>query len=371
MDKTAMNVIELVSCAINGRVPDKEKVDAMDLDAVYDFAARHMLTAAVAFALESAGYRNQNSSKAIGFAVHNSVSFDYAWAKIKEKLEKAGIWYMPLKGAVLKKMYPKIGMREFLDYDILFDPSRADDVKMIMEEQGFHVDHFGVGRDDRYLKSPNLIFEMHRDLFASKEASKSYKYYQKIKNRLIGDGLEKHFKPEDFYLYLLAHEHKHYTLSGTGLRSILDFYVILKTEKLNMEYIAAETEKLGIKRFEKLNRTLALHLFGGSKLTETEQQMLKYLLSSGTYGTFYQLISNRLRNNKWSKIHYLLRRLCGPLCKNDPEYVFFSASYPLFYRHKFLLPFLPIYRIFRGVKNGNLWKELRAVMLASKNSRPD
>ena len=371
MDKTAMNVIELVSCAVNGKVPDKAKVEAMDLDAVYDFAASHTLTSAVAFALESAGYRDHNSSKAIGNSVHNSVSFDFAWAKIKEKLENAGIWYMPLKGAVLKKEYPKVGMREFLDYDILIDPNRADDVKAIMEELGYQVDHFGFGNDDRYLKSPNLIFEMHRDLFVPYEAPESYKYYQNIKNRLIGDGLEKHFRPEDFYLYLLAHEHKHYIHSGTGLRSLLDFYVILKTEQLDMDYIAAEAEKLGIKSFEKQNRTLALHLFGGSKLIETEQQMLNYLLSSGTYGSFGQKISNRLHSYNCSKFQYLLRRFCGPLSKNDPEYAPFWAFYPFFHRHKILLPFLPIYRLFRGMMNGKLWKELRAVLHASKNSRPD
>lgn len=46
--------------------------------------------------------------------------------------------------------------------------------------------------------------------------------------RLLGDGYEKHFSREDFYIYLVAHEYKHYFLGGTSLRSLADTYIYLK-----------------------------------------------------------------------------------------------------------------------------------------------
>ena len=44
---------------------------------------------------------------------------------ITDRLEQAGIGYMPLKGSVKKKPYPKREMRQMSDVDILIDAGRA------------------------------------------------------------------------------------------------------------------------------------------------------------------------------------------------------------------------------------------------------
>ena len=43
---------------------------------------------------------------------------------------------------------------------------------------------------------------------------------------------------EDFYIYLIWHLYNHYTLSGTGLRAVLDVYVFNRKfrEKLDFQY---------------------------------------------------------------------------------------------------------------------------------------
>ena len=44
-------------------------------------------------------------------------------------------------------------------------------------------------------------------------------YYQDVKSHLIldeGSRYGYHFSDEDFYLYMLAHEYKHFSGSGTG-----------------------------------------------------------------------------------------------------------------------------------------------------------
>ena len=55
-----------------------------------------------------------------------------------------------------------------------------------------------------------------------------------------------------FYLYVTVHEYKHYAGGGTGLRSLLDAYVSLRRhgDGMDMAYIAAEAEKLGIAEFD-------------------------------------------------------------------------------------------------------------------------
>ena len=140
-DRTAiLDVVYLAACAVNDTVPDEARVREMDLENLYKAADRHLLTGITAMALESAGVRDQAFVQAMGKAVRKVAVFDVERAAILEELEKAGIWYMPLKGSVLKSLYPKIGMRQMSDNDILCDPARMQDVRTVMENLGFSVD---------------------------------------------------------------------------------------------------------------------------------------------------------------------------------------------------------------------------------------
>ena len=359
------DVIYLVSCAVNNVIPDRSRVEKMDLDEVYRVAAHHMLKAAVAFALESAGIKDERSRDAISRSQRKTALFANAWEEIKPKLEEAGIWYMPLKGAILKDLYPKFGMREFSDYDILFDASRASDMKNIMEELGFTTVKYGTNNHDIYYKAPVLNFEMHTELMSFVESDRVREYYSHIEDRLIRDAsYERRFAPEDCYIYLIVHQHKHYSRGGTGLRSLMDTYIYLKHEKLDMCYVAAETDKLGIRDYEEINRSLSQHLFDGEKLTPTEQEMLDYILSSGTYGTIKHNIQNKMQKRKWNKLQYALNRFFVPVKKTNPDYSVYARLYPTWYQHKILLLVLPFYRVARAVRSGRFKvevKELRDV----------
>ena len=355
------DTIYLVSCAVNDRQPDRDRVESMDLAEVYALAARHMVSAIVAFALERAEYKDAQSGRSLAVALSRATQFDKAWEEIKVQLIDAGIWYMPLKGAVLKGLYPKYGMREFADHDILFDVSRSEDVRTIMEELGFKTEHFGTGNHDCYHKMPCLNFEMHRSLFGSGHDERLYTYYQHVEDRLLGDGCEKHFTSEDFYVYMIAHEYKHYANAGTGLRSLLDTYVYLRATELDIDYVAAETEKLGMVEFESANRLLAQHLFSGQELTEADEEMLEYVMSSGVYGTIGNRVENTMAKNGYGKLRYALDRFFVPVSKNDRRYESFAAMYPIFYEHKVLLPLLPFYRTLRAMKAGRFNAEARAI----------
>lgn len=359
---TADDVIYLASCAVNRKVPENERISAMDLYEVYSLASRHMITAIIAFALESAGYKDKRSTNCIASAMRRTAIFEKEWGGIKQDLEDAHIWYMPLKGVILKEIYPKYGMREFSDYDILFDESRAGDVKTIMEKLGFSIKRFGYGNNDAYHKAPCLNFEMHRTLFGPRHDEKLYEYYKNVGERLLyGTGFERSFTSEDFYIYFLAHEYKHYAEGGTGLRSLLDTWVYLNHVTLDEEYVAMEVGKLGIADFEKQNRSLSLHLFGGKELTEPDKKMLDYILSSGTFGTIQHKVENKMREKGWNKLQYALSRFFVPVSKKNRYYTIYAGLYPFFYKHKIFFPFLPIYRTFRAMINGKFQAEVNAL----------
>ncbi len=364
------DLIYLCSCAVNRMIPNTDRVKGMNMEALYKVARWHLLTAITAYALEAAGVRDHAFTLAKAKAIRKVGMMDSEMLILFERLEQAGIWYMPLKGTVLKDNYPEFGMRQMSDHDILFDAGHADEVRVIMEDMGYSTEAFGRGCHDSYHKEPVCNFEMHRMLFGTAHDERFQAYYEKVEDRLLrDDGREygRHFSPEDFYVYFITHEYKHFSMSGTGLRSVLDTYVLLmdgKADKLDWGYIHGELEKLGIADFEEKNRSLAMHLFGDGELTAGDEEMLEYFLSSGTYGNITHRMENLMKRNGWGKMEYVLHRFFVPLSKKDKDYVAYANAYPVFYEHKILLPTLVIYRVVRAMGNGRLAKEVRSIQRA-------
>ena len=352
-------VIWLSGCAVNGTVPDRERAKKISLENLYKAAKMHMLTAAVAYSLKTAGICDKNFEQEKAKSIRKIAAMDIDKSLLFEGLEKQKIWYMPLKGTVVKDFYPSIGMRQMSDFDILFDAEYAENVHDIMLDLGFSCESFGVSNHDVYLKKPVSNFEMHKELFSELHKPEIYQYYKNVKERLIKDDNNDygwHFRTEDLYVYMTAHEYKHFSDCGTGLRSILDTYVFWQKfgGQLDENYISAETKKLGISDFEKQNRSLALHLFGGGELTDEDREMLEYIIYSGTYGTFKNSVEKSVKKNgggKKGKMLYLRDKLFLPLDR-------VKQFYPFYYKHKILLPVLFFYRIGKSIKNGKSKKIL-------------
>ena len=113
MNKTAKDLIYLLTCAVNGLAPDTARAQAMDMEKLYQLAKAHTLRAAVFIALRSAGVQDRSFQQAYNKAVRKNVMLDVERTAIFERFEQQGIWYMPLKGSILKELYPENGMREW------------------------------------------------------------------------------------------------------------------------------------------------------------------------------------------------------------------------------------------------------------------
>lgn len=341
-DLSAESLVYLLSCAVNGAVPDTGRVSAMDLRAVFDLAGRHMLRAAAAAALASAGFRDPDFTEAYARAVRKAALLNTELTSLERALNTAGISYLPLKGTVLQNDYPLFGLREMSDVDILIDPERAGDVREIMERRGFTVESYGRDFHDVYHKPPVCSFEIHRTLFSPVYAPVIRDYYSRIRERLLpGEGTALRMSDEDFYVYMVAHGYKHYSMGGTGLRSALDIYVYLKKHgSLDRGYIKGELEKLGLSEHEALIRALSLRLFGGETPDEDTDEMLRFLVDSGVYGRQDTKIANAVKERGAAR--YVLSRAFLPM-------FYVKKAYPWFYAHRAALPLLPLYRLWLGL----------------------
>lgn len=358
-------LIGLIRYAFHKEEGLKVQISPDDLEGLYVLAEKHMLSALVCTALEEAEIL-QNAScgivkkwkEAKNKAIRKNMLLDAEREQIFKEMDAAGIWHLPLKGSVLKTLYPKPGMRQMSDIDVLYDPEYRSEVKDIMMKRGYLSEHYGEEDHDVYVKQPIYNFEMHTSLFVEKYKV-FWQYYADIKSRLItvGDGTREYrFSDEDFYIYLTVHAFCHYEDRGTGLRTLADSYIYIwkKGMHLDLDYIKCECKKLGIDQFERVSRMLALKLWGShgeQNLTEEERKMLSYMTGSGIYGTMENRKVNQLRNmgqgtvSGKTKMKYFIRRLF-------PDREWFIRCKPVCARHPWIIPFYRIFRIFYGATFG-------------------
>ncbi|GEM_PF-1341672 len=116
--RIAKDVIYLTSCAVNEETPDKERVENMDLAEVFRLSQEHMLTEAVAFALEQVITLPLAFDQAKKKAIHNLTINESERMAIAQEFEKAKNWYLPPNGILLKELYPKSAMRQMTDEDL-------------------------------------------------------------------------------------------------------------------------------------------------------------------------------------------------------------------------------------------------------------
>lgn len=354
MNQAFYNLIYLCKCALNGTIPSKSRLDQINMEELYIVAKFHTLTGITAYALESAGIQDDKFRTEKDKASRKNIFLDIERKKLLSFCEKNGIWYMALKGSVLKEMYPDFSMRQMADNDILFDVRYKSEIKKYFTDNGYSVISYNKGYRDVYEKPPVLNFEMHTSLFGKIHNQEWKEYYGNIKKKLVKDSDNNygyHFSDEDFYIYIITHEYKHYSNGGTGLRSLIDHYVYLQAKQntMNWSYISDECKKLGISDFEKQSRNLSQKIFGNSceELSDEDKLMLEYYLKSGTYGTIEQYSQKKIENfqkqtGSTSRLKYIRYRIFPPM-------EIYEDFFPFFYRHKILLPVAWAYRLIRGV----------------------
>lgn len=380
------DMIYLAECALRGQTPERKIVEDMCLPQVYKVAKKHMMAAVTYMALESflisshsegwnvdTGLLSQWMSEK-NKALKRVRMMDEERSHIMAFLEDAGIWYMGLKGIVLKDLYPKPGMRQMSDNDILFDSKFREQVRDYMVNSGYTVKEYNISDQDVYLKPPVFLFEMHAELFEKTRYPEFFNHYANVKSRLLkvpGKEQEFRFSDEDFYIYFMTHAYKHYAASGNGIRFLMDVYLYTKEKtQLDWGYIEQEMDRLGILRFAQDCRMLANKLFEAEPgslphiLQDGEQKELFIYLYAGPYGNRNMSTEKQLHKEKndtekltWkTKLKYFWNRLF-------PGMDYFRKYAPFFYKYKVLLPFYLVYWwISKTAKHyKRIWKEIKFV----------
>lgn len=175
----------------------------------------------------------------------------FAVTQIFEAFEKNEIHYMPLKGCLLKKLYPKTDMRVMVDADVLVKTEQYPKIKNIMSSLGYCETKES---DHEYIWDKKGFFhlELHKRLIPSNNED-YYSYYGdgwKFAKK-SGETYQYRLSDEDMFVYVFTHFAKHYRNGEIVLRNIIDLYILLKNNPdiRHSEYIRGEIEKLGLDKF--------------------------------------------------------------------------------------------------------------------------
>ena len=263
-----INVINAIRSYVNGE--EMDQAFCSNLAGAYQICKKHNLTALMAEVLDrtdvdkrSPIYQRWQMEK--NQAVYKNVLMDVEREEIIAFFEEKNIWYLLLKGLIIREYYPNPALREMSDNDILVDRKYMKDIYDFMVGRGYSIKGYGTSNHDEYLKKPAYNFEMHRALFDKDDYESWNNYFDNVFDKLTKkseNSLEYVFKEEDFYIYFMVHTYKHYAGGGMGLRTILDVYLYLrKNKELDFSYVEKELGKLNIADFEKQFRKLCFDVF--------------------------------------------------------------------------------------------------------------
>lgn len=271
-------------------------------------------------------------------AIYKDIIQQTEFENISAAFNKHKINFLPLKGIIIKKLYPQTDMRLMSDIDILIEKKFASEVKEIMLSLGYYADHIEAGCHDIYMKKPVMNVEIHRKLFDEDHPDLAQAFNEKAWD--MSEQYEDHqfrFKKSEFFVYIISHTSKHFVIGGTGIRSFMDIWIYYN--KYRDELDLSLFEKFFDKQTAKLCRDLlavAEIWFGDKKNDGSYDEIIKYVLGSGTYGIVSNSIANQI---KGGKLKYLFHNLF-------PSYNKMLYTFPFLKKAPFLLPVCWIIRPF-------------------------
>ena len=226
---------------------------------------------------------------------------DYELSKIVELFEKNSIEYMPLKGMVINKYYPKTEMRYMCDADILIKEEQYGLIKELFEENRLE---FMTESNHEYIWRKNMLnIELHKRLIPSYNRD-YYKYYGDGWSLAKPDtGCRYKLGNEDFFIYMIAHLAKHYRDGGIGIKHFVDIWVYRQKEtELDENYIREELGKLHLTEFYDNCMQMIKSWFDNENGDAITDFMTEHIFFGGAHGTQdNKAISTALRKKKGAK----------------------------------------------------------------------
>ena len=347
MDKGLINVLfALLRYEINGTdvgEADKNFITGDVLPTLYQFSQKHDLAHLIGNALDKNGLLPEGSdakkrfSQARNMAIYRCEQLQYELDCICETFEQAGLPFIPLKGAVIRKTYPEPWMRTSCDIDVLVEEKNLETAIGVLKEK-LSYECTEIGQHDAQIFAPSGVhIELHYSLLegTSKNAVKP------VLDRVweVAEPITSfHCKmPDDlFYTYIVSHIAKHLKFGGCGIRALLDLWILNHKVEYDKEQREMLLREAGLLTLAKALENLSEVWFAGVPADELSFELEEYILTGGVYGSFDNKVSAQ-QSRKKNKFTYILSRLFLP-------YSQMKYKYPKLQKWPILYPFYVVKR---------------------------
>lgn len=259
--------------------------------------------------------------------------------------ESDGVECMPLKGYVLKDMYPSVEMRDMCDVDILIHTKDFEKADNIMKLNGFKFEKESP-HEYIYTSNDKITIELHKSLVPSYNHM-LYNYYgDGWRFAVCKEGYDHLYEMsrEGFYVYQIAHTAKHYLNGGIGVRHVADIYILQKNSGgYDHEYINKQLSEIGIEKFHQIISRLCMVWFGNEEHDDETRSMEKYILEGALFGTAERSESSGIARSSDIYAAAVIKRYISYIF---PKRIGLINRYPILKEKPRLYPFIVVYRWF-------------------------
>lgn len=324
-------------------VRDQHPLSEDDLHAIYSLAKAHDLTQFAAAALTDLGLLSDSEisrkfKNSLLMTMWRYEKLTYELGQITMVLEKNGIDFMPLKGAVIRPYYAEPWMRTSCDIDFLVREEDIDRATNILVQELGYTQDAPKGVHHLSMRAPNGIhLEPH---FCLRENSDTLDPVldEVWNNCSLADGYEHCYyqSPEFMLFHILAHMTYHFQHGGCGIKPFIDLYLLQERLDYDRDRFMDFCHRAGIAQFYARVCEVIDVWFKDAPHTEITRHIEQYVLSGGVYGTKSNAVAMQ-QERSGNKVRHFFQRIFLP-------YKYLKIKYPILVRHAWLMPVFQIAR---------------------------
>lgn len=259
--------------------------------------------------------------------IYQYIQNNHTLKKANEVLKSGEIRYIPLKGAVIKNLYPEPWMRYSCDIDILVQEKDIEKAIGLLVKAGFTTDNKREYHDvSLYYGTTHL--ELHFNICENipridNTLSQVWKHTEPV------DAYEYRETNEFFAFHILAHMLYHFLRGGSNIKQFVDFYLLRKNNMYDEEKLKQLLSGCRLGKFYKVICEFTDNIMNG-KETDLTHEIEKMVFNGGL------ILRSKQSDNVSIAVgggigKYILKSVFIP--KREMEWI-----YPILKKHPILLP---------------------------------
>lgn len=369
----AQIMLSLCRAVLLGETPEAQELGEPELEALYALSYHHDCAHLVSRALYCAGKLDAASATCVKFQKAQMLSvFRYEHQRVElerlcEALEQAQVAHIPLKGSVLRALYPEPWMRTSTDIDVLVHPddlSRAE--QALTQCLGYQREAQADTHDVSMRSESGVHIELHFDLIEqsrlNEHATALLRDIWSHAHPVEGKAWQHELTDEMFYFYHIAHMAKHFADGGCGVRTLIDLWLLCHRKTFDAQARATLLEQGGLAAFERAAVQVCECWMTGETPSGVAAGMADFVLRGGSFGNTENFVVAHQSKSK-SKLRYAWERVFMPYEQLATTY------YPSLRGRRYLTPLYQLRRLGRLIFGGKLGRGVRELHINATADR--